>query len=62
MPIISEEIDVYKRQLPISGAARPGELVRTSTEHKNVHEFLRHDDEQSPRPIGHFHLATVAPF
>src|SRR4029077_7658017 len=31
--------------LSIGRAARPGKLVRTASQHKNVHEFLRHDDE-----------------
>src|SRR5271157_2944594 len=31
--------------LSVSRAARPGKLVRTASQHENIHEFLRHDDE-----------------
>jgi len=39
--------------------ARPGKLVRTVSQHENIHEFLRHDDGLL---IRHFHLPTAWPF
>src|SRR5208337_1772873 len=48
--------------LPIGRSARPGKLVRTASQHKNIHESLRHDVESCPLPIGHLHLPTASPF
>jgi hypothetical protein len=48
LPVVLISGRAYQADLVIfstSRAARPGKLVRTASQHKNIHEFLRHDDE-----------------